>query len=89
MENRHGLVVGTRLTHATGTAEREAGMGMLSDLPAGGRITVGGDKLFKIAPMPQISRASATLSSPSWTACGSRAGVTANAHAPVAPSTIQ
>jgi hypothetical protein len=46
MENRHGLGVGTCLTHATGTAEREAAVDMLSDLPAGGRITVGGDKLF-------------------------------------------
>ena len=46
MENRHGLVVDTRLTHATGTAEREAAADMLGDLPAHGRITVGGDKLF-------------------------------------------
>jgi transposase len=46
MENRHGLVVDARLTHATGTAEREAAASMLGDLPAGGRVTVGGDKLF-------------------------------------------
>src|SRR5437764_1302601 len=46
MENRHGLVVDTQLTHATGTAEREAASGMLGDLPAGGRVTVGADKLF-------------------------------------------
>jgi len=84
MENRHGLVVDARLTHATGTAEREAAASMLEhhptargypsdedarqnkelehfpndctdptrsenalgDLPAGGRVTVGGDKLF-------------------------------------------
>jgi transposase len=46
MENRHGLVVDTQLTHATGTAEREAASGMLGDLPASGRVTVGADKLF-------------------------------------------
>jgi transposase len=46
MENRNGLVVDTRLTQATGTAEREAAASMLGDLPARGRITVGGDKLF-------------------------------------------
>jgi hypothetical protein len=45
MENRNGLV-DTRLTQATGTAEREAAASMLGDLPARGRITVGGDKLF-------------------------------------------
>jgi transposase len=46
MENRNALVVDTRLTHATGTAEREAAAEMLGDLPAAGRVTVGGDKLF-------------------------------------------
>jgi hypothetical protein len=46
MENRSALVVDARLTHATGTAEREAAAAMLADLPAGGRITVGADKLF-------------------------------------------
>ena len=46
MENRHGLVVDARLTHATGTAERAAAAGMLGELPPGGRITVGADKLF-------------------------------------------
>jgi transposase len=46
MENRNGLVVDAALTTATGTAEREAAASMLSALPAGGRITVGADKLF-------------------------------------------
>jgi transposase len=46
MENRHGLVVDARLTHATGTAEREAALDMLGDLPAGFRITVGADKAY-------------------------------------------
>ena len=33
MENRNGLVVDARLTHATGTAEPEAALAMLGDLP--------------------------------------------------------
>jgi transposase len=46
MENRSGLVVDTRLTHATGTAERDAAAAMLGDRPGAGRVTVGGDKLY-------------------------------------------
>jgi transposase len=49
MENRNGLIVDTRLTLATGTAEREAAIDMISDLPGGTRITLGGDKLFDTA----------------------------------------
>jgi transposase len=45
MENRSGLVVGTRTTLATGTAEREAALEMVKDIPGGQRqITVGADK---------------------------------------------
>jgi hypothetical protein len=33
MENRHALVVDTRLTLATGTAEREAALEMVADCP--------------------------------------------------------
>jgi transposase len=44
MENRNGLVVDTSLTKATGTAEREAGVAMVEDLPDDGRITLGSDK---------------------------------------------
>jgi len=45
MENRHGLVVNTRLTLATGTAEREAAVEMV---PRRGkcRVTLGGDKNY-------------------------------------------
>ena len=46
MENRNGLVVDTALTTATGTAEREAAIAMVGDLPAGGRVTLGGDKAY-------------------------------------------
>ena len=45
-ENRHGLIVNALVTPATGTAEREAALAMLSALPDTGRITLGGDKNF-------------------------------------------
>jgi transposase len=46
VENRHGLIVAAMATQANGTAEREAGILMLTDLTEGGsqRITVGADK---------------------------------------------
>lgn len=44
MENRNGLVVDTSLTKATGTAEREAAIAMIGDLPDDRRITLGTDK---------------------------------------------
>jgi IS5 family transposase len=48
-ENRNGLVVDSELTLATGTAEREAGLAMVGRVPAGSRITVGGDKGYDAA----------------------------------------
>jgi transposase len=44
MENRNGLVVDSRLTLATGTAEWDAALEMVEDLPGTHRVTVGGDK---------------------------------------------
>jgi len=44
MENRNGLVVDTRLTLATGTAEREAAAEMVQNIPGTRRVTVGADK---------------------------------------------
>jgi transposase len=51
MENRNGLVVQTRLTQATGTAEREASVEMLKEKrkQKDGRLTVGGDKNYDVA----------------------------------------
>ena len=51
MENRHGLVVETRLTSATGTAEREAALDMVKAQrqQKRGRMTVGGDKNYDVA----------------------------------------
>lgn len=46
MENRNGLVVGARLTLATGTAEREAAADMVGALTGWHRITVGADKAY-------------------------------------------
>ena len=46
MENRHGLAVQTELTQATGTAEREAAVTMITaQAPAGG-VTLGADKNY-------------------------------------------
>jgi hypothetical protein len=48
MENRNGLVVETRLTAATGTAEREAALEMIGAKrkPRRGSLTLGGDKNY-------------------------------------------
>ena len=45
-DNRHGLIVDTETTHATGTAERDAARAMSRDLPWGHRRTLGGDKNY-------------------------------------------
>jgi transposase len=47
-DNRHGLVVGTRTTLATGTAEWEAAEAMVKDLAGDQRITLGGDKGYDV-----------------------------------------
>lgn len=49
MENRNGLVLDERLTQATGTAEREAALEMLCDLPGEGGKSVGADKAYDTA----------------------------------------
>jgi transposase len=46
MENRNGLAVGGCITHATGFAEREAALELVTELPASGRITLGADKAY-------------------------------------------
>jgi transposase len=48
-ENRNGLVVDTRLTLASGTAERDAAAAMLEHKPAGRRVTLGGDRGYDTA----------------------------------------
>jgi transposase len=49
MENRHALVVDTRLSLATGTAEREAALEMVAERPGHHRITLGADKAYDVA----------------------------------------
>ena len=46
IENRHCLVVDTRTTLASGTAEREAAVAMTAARPGQHRITVGTDKAY-------------------------------------------
>ena len=50
MENRHGLAVDSTLTHATGTAEREATLEMIDRRPSNRRITLGADKAYDVSP---------------------------------------
>ena len=48
-ENRHGFIVDTAVTAATGTAERDAALHLLGELPlTTRRVTVGGDKSFDV-----------------------------------------
>jgi hypothetical protein len=46
MENRHGLVVNATVTPATGTAEREAALALVSPRARTRRLTLGGDKNY-------------------------------------------
>jgi transposase len=57
MENRNGLVTDERLTQATGTAEREAALEMLCDLPGEGGKSVGADKAYDTADFVADCRA--------------------------------
>jgi transposase len=57
MENRYGLVVSPRLTAATGTAEREAAVGLVEGVPGRHRITVGADKAYDTREFVQALRA--------------------------------
>lgn len=57
MENRNGLVVDQRLTQASGTAEREAAIEMLSVQPSRTRKTVGADKGYDTADFVADCRA--------------------------------
>jgi transposase len=46
IEHRHGLVVNSRLTRATGRAEWEAAWAMAKEIPGRHRATLGGDKHY-------------------------------------------
>ena len=53
-ENRHALVVDARLTLATGTAEREAALEMVTARPGNHRITLGADKAYDVVGLSPI-----------------------------------
>jgi len=55
-ENRNGLVVDVRLTQASGTAERDAALEMLSQKPRLRRITLGGDRGYDTRGFVKASR---------------------------------
>jgi transposase len=56
-ENRNGLVVDVRLTQATGTAERDAALDMLSQKPSSRVMTLGADKAYDTRAFVQQLRA--------------------------------
>jgi IS5 family transposase len=56
MENRNSLLVDARLSHATGTAEPEAALEMLGELPDAGKKTVGADKNYDTAAFVAAAR---------------------------------
>ena len=56
MENKNGLVVDARLTHATGTAEPQATLEMLGEMSSSGKRTVGADKNYDTAAFVAASR---------------------------------
>jgi transposase len=56
-ENRNGLVVNTRVTLATGTAEREAAIAMAEQIPGGSkRVTLGADRGYDTADFVERMR---------------------------------
>ena len=56
VENRNGLIVSSLVWEATGTAERDAAMVMLQQVPGIGQVTVGGDKGFDTAEFARECR---------------------------------
>jgi transposase len=57
MENRNGLAVDAMLTHANGTAEREATLAMLDRRPERRQITLGADKAYDVSDFVEALRA--------------------------------
>ena len=49
VENRNGLIVDTEVFEANGTAERDAALVMLEQIPGTKQVTVGGDKAYDTA----------------------------------------
>jgi hypothetical protein len=49
VENRNGLIINTQVFEANGTAERDAALVMLEQIPGTRQVTVGGDKAYDTA----------------------------------------
>jgi IS5 family transposase len=49
VENRNGLIINTEVFEANGTAERDAALVMLEQIPGTRQVTVGGDKAYDTA----------------------------------------
>jgi transposase len=49
VENRNGMIVNTEVFEANGTAERDAALVMLEQIPGTKQVTVGGDKAYDTA----------------------------------------
>src|SRR5437762_10832742 len=49
VENRNGLIINTEVLEANGTAERDAALVMLEQIPGTKQVTVGGDKAYDTA----------------------------------------
>jgi transposase len=56
MENRNGLVVGARVSLATGTAEREMAEAMVLEIPGGSPVTLGADKGYDVRSFVEAMR---------------------------------
>ena len=56
MENRNGLVVDAEVLQANGTAERDAALVMIENIPGDQRVTVGADKAYDTKDFVQETR---------------------------------
>lgn len=57
MENRHGLLVGVDVRHATGTSEREGALELIDEMLLGAGCTLGADKAYDTEEFVKAVRA--------------------------------
>ena len=75
MENRHGLIVETELTPATGWGERAAAEAMIEDVPHGPRPTLAADKAYDTAAFVATLRAQGVVPHVAQNLSGRRSAV--------------